>query len=119
MWQAWNFLAAPGRRLGSRLLGIGGLGLAGFGYYQYQLVHGGAGSVAVAPTLLVLGFFSGATGLAFVLARALGAPGCAGSGRISACVALVAWVTVDLLWRSSVHDYKSRKRRERDQPGSD
>ncbi len=41
-----------------------------------------------------------------------------GSLLLGACVALVAWVTVDLLWRSSVHDYKSRKQRERDQSGS-
>jgi uncharacterized protein (DUF2062 family) len=36
-----------------------------------------------------------------------------GSLLLGTTVALVAWVTVDLLWRSSVHDYKSRKRRER------
>ena len=41
-----------------------------------------------------------------------------GSLLLGACVALVAWVTVDLLWRSSVHDYKSRKRRERDRSDS-
>lgn len=41
-----------------------------------------------------------------------------GSLALGACVALVAWVAVDLLWRSSVHDYKSRKRRERDDSAS-
>ena len=42
-----------------------------------------------------------------------------GSLLLGTCVALVAWVTVDLLWRSSVLDYKTRKRRERGQPDSD
>jgi len=100
VWQSWNVLAAPGRRIGSRLLGVSGLGLAGFGYYQYRLVQGGGGSLAVAPTLLVLGFFAGCTGLLFVLARALGGAGYAGSGRITACAALVgaaAWCSAPYL----------------------
>lgn len=36
-----------------------------------------------------------------------------GSLLLGMTVALVAWVAVDLLWRSSVHDYKTRKQRER------
>jgi uncharacterized protein (DUF2062 family) len=30
--------------------------------------------------------------------------------------AIIGYVVVDLLWRSSVHDYKKRKRKERDSP---
>ncbi|NNC77881.1 MAG: DUF2062 domain-containing protein [Woeseiaceae bacterium] len=40
-------------------------------------------------------------------------PMIAGSLLTGATIALLAFVVVDLLWRLSVHDYKSRKRSER------
>lgn len=40
-------------------------------------------------------------------------PMIAGSLLTGAAVALVAYIVVDFLWRSSVWDYKTRKRRER------
>lgn len=46
-------------------------------------------------------------------------PMVAGSLLVGAAVALIAYVSVDLLWRSSVHDYKTRKRSARIDDDSD
>lgn len=42
-----------------------------------------------------------------------------GSLLLGSAAALVGYVVLDLLWRLSVHDYKSRKRRRRDETRSD
>jgi hypothetical protein len=89
VWQSWRWLAAPGRAVGARLVGTAGLALVGLVYYENAILRGGATSMAIAPTLAVVGFFCAALGVPLMLVRAFGRAVPGSRGRLAAATALI------------------------------
>jgi len=88
LWQSWDALAVRGTRLGYWCIGVGALCLLGLAYYQSQYLAGSDPSRFVAPTFLVVAFYSLAAGLVLTLPAGLG------SSRLPSPAALATWIAV-------------------------
>ncbi len=89
IWQSWRWLVAPGRAIGARMVGAAGVSLAGLVYYENAILQGGASSIAIAPTLAVVGFFCASIGVSLMLVRAFGRSVPGSRGRMAAAMALL------------------------------
>lgn len=99
LWQAWKSIGENGGALGFRILAIGGLTFLGLAYYEQRHLAGAAPSVAVAPTLLVAGFFLAVTGLVLATASA-SRPGGKGRVLVAACWLAIGYWSVSPLLRT-------------------
>jgi len=97
LWQAWNIIGERGDTIGFRLLALGGLMFLGLAYYEQRHLAGAVPSQAIAPTLLVAGFFLTVAGLLIATAAA-SRPGGRGRALVSVCwLAVVYWSLSPLL----------------------
>jgi hypothetical protein len=99
LWQAWSIIGERGGTLGFRVLAVAGLTFLGLAYYEQRHLAGADPSAAIAPTLLVAGFFLTVAGLLIATAAASKAGG-RGRVLVSVCWLAVGYWSVSPLLRT-------------------
>ena len=87
LWRGGPSLRALGARFAPTSLVVAGGALLGLTFYQRQIHAGGEASIAIAPTLALLGFYAGLVG---VLCALLAASAPRAKGWLGAASALIA-----------------------------